>query len=88
MVIICVLTNLNPLLQMLNKPLDMRSKLYIHKALIQCLLEINVLCTFNIGRASTGNRSSKYVEPTKSRTRKNAYDNTIKQHLKAFLTKR
>ena len=65
MVIICVLTNLNPLLQMLNKPLDMRSKLYIHKALIQCLLEINVLCTFNIGRASTGNRSSKYVETNK-----------------------
>ena len=65
MVIICVLTNLNSWLQMLNKPLDIRSKLNIHKALIQCSLEINILCTFNIGRASTGNRSSKYVETNK-----------------------
>ena len=36
-------------------PIDILSKLNVHKALIWCQeLHVSVLCTFNIGRISTG----------------------------------
>ena len=51
---------------MYNNPLDTRLKLNMHKTFMRHSgLDVNVLCTWNIGRVSTGNRPSKYVETKK-----------------------
>ena len=51
---------------MFNNPLDTRLKLNMHKTFLRHSgRDVNVLCTLNIGRVSTGNRPSKYVETKK-----------------------
>ena len=47
---------------MYNNPHDTRSKLNILKTFIRCSRRhVNVFCTFNLGRVSTGKRLSKYT---------------------------
>ena len=47
---------------MYNNPQDTRSKLNILKTFIRCSRrDVNVFCTFNLGRVSTGKRLFKYT---------------------------